>query len=400
MGDGLVPVALAFGVLSVDRTPSALGFVLASRFAVLVPTLLAAGVIADRTPRKAVMIASDLIRLVAQASTATLLLTRSAHLWELMVLAALYGFGEALFRPTSTGFIPEVVPAARLQQAMALLATATSVSTVVGPAIAGALVIALSPGWAIGVDAVTFAASAMLLLGVPSKLPVRRSVPTVWSDLRDGWTMFRSRTWLWVDGIYAALGNAIVLAPLLALGPLVASRHLGGAGSWAAIATGLGLGSAVGGLALLRARPRRPLLLGVPLLGLLVFPPILLTVHAPVVLTAAGAFAGGFGLAVFNTLFETTVQQKIPAEALSRVASIDWLLGLALSPVGFIVAGVVATAYGLEVPLAAAAVWIIASTALVLMVPDVRRLQRDNPETVARGPEPLATAPTPGLSDL
>ena len=191
------------------------------------PTLLAAGVIADRTPRKAVMIASDLIRLVAQAGTATLLLTRSAHLWELMVLAALYGFGEALFRPTSTGFIPEVVPAARLQQAMALLATATSVSTVVGPAIAGVLVIALSPGWAIGVDAVTFAASAMLLLGVPSKLSVRRSVPTVWSDLREGWTMFRSRKWLWVDGIYAALGNAIVLAPLLALGPLVASRHLG-----------------------------------------------------------------------------------------------------------------------------------------------------------------------------
>ena len=202
MGDGLVPVALAFAVLSVDRTPSALGFVLASRFAALVPTLLAAGVIADRTPRKAVMIASDLIRLVAQAGTATLLLTRSAHLWELMVLAALYGFGEALFRPTSTGFIPEVVPAARLQQAMALLATATSVSTVVGPAIAGVLVIALSPGWAIGVDAVTFAASAMLLLGVPSKLSVRRSVPTVWSDLREGWTMFRSRKWLWVDGIY------------------------------------------------------------------------------------------------------------------------------------------------------------------------------------------------------
>ena len=130
------------------------------------------------------------------------------------------------------------------------------------------------------------------------------------------------------------------------------------------------------------------------------FAPILLTVHAPVALTAVGAFAGGFGLAVFNTLFETTVQQKIPAEALSRVASIDWLLGLALSPVGFVVAGLAATAYGLEVPLAAAAVWIIASTALVLMVRDVRRLQRDIPETVARGPDPLATAPVPGLSDL
>ena len=281
LGDGLVPVALAFGVLSVDRTPSALGFVLASRFGALVPALLVGGVIADRVPRKGVMIASDLIRLVAQTGTAALLLTRSARLWELMLLAAVYGVGEALFRPTSTGFIPEVVPAARLQQAMALLTTTTSLSTVVGPALAGALVIALSPGWAIGIDAVSFAVSAILLAGVPSRPPARQSVPTVWRDLKDGWTMFRSRTWLWVDGVYAALGNAIVLAPLLALGPVVASRHLGGAGSWAAIATALGLGSVVGGLALLRARPRRPLLLGVPLLALLVFPPVLLSLHAP-----------------------------------------------------------------------------------------------------------------------
>ena len=65
-----------------------------------------------------------------------------------------------------------------------------------------------------------------------------------------------------------------------------------------------------------------------------------------------------------------------------------------------VVAGLAATAYGLEVPLAAAAVWIIASTALVLMVPDVRHLQRHDPETSARGPEPLVTEPAPGLSDI
>ena len=116
-------------------------------------------------------------------------------------------------------------------------------------------------------------------------------------------------------------------------------------------------------------------------------------------LTSAGAFVGGFGLAVFNTLFETTVQQKIPSAALSRVAAIDWLLGLALSPVGFVVAGLAATSFGVEAPLTAAAVWIIVSTVAVLMVPEVRRLQRDDPGTLAQERQVPAQAPAPGLSD-
>jgi predicted MFS family arabinose efflux permease len=385
-GDGLVPVALAFGVLSVDPSPSTLGFVLASRFGALVPSLLIAGVVADRMPRKAVMIGSDLTRLVAQAAIAALLITASARPWELILLAALYGFGEAFFRPTVTGFIPEVVSAERMQQANALLATTTSVSTVAGPLIAGLLIVAFSPGWAIAVDALTFLASAVLLSGVSPRRTVRQTSATVWRDVVEGWNVFRSRTWLWVDGVYAALGNFAVLAPLMSLGPLVASRHLGGAGSWAAIVTALGLGSVLGGVTLLRTQPRRPLLVGVPLLALLALPPALLAVPAATPLIAAGAFAGGFGLAVFNTLFETTVQHHVEPAALSRVAAIDWLLSLGLSPFGFVAASLSASAFGVQVPLTVAAVWIVISTAVVIAIPDVRRLQRAPSGLTAENP--------------
>jgi Transmembrane secretion effector len=105
-GDALVPVALAFGVLAVDRSPSAFGLVLASRFASLVVSLLIAGVIADRLPGTGILVGSDLVRLAAQSTTASILVTSTATVWELVLLAFVYGAGEAFFRPTSTGFVP------------------------------------------------------------------------------------------------------------------------------------------------------------------------------------------------------------------------------------------------------------------------------------------------------
>lgn len=376
-GDALVPVSLAFGVLATDRSPSALGFVLASRFVSLVLFLLVGGVIGDRLPRKRILIASDLVRLGAQSLTAWLLITASAHVWELIVLAFVYGGGEAFFRPTATGFVPETVSRARLQQANALLAMTTSTWMVVGPVVAGVMVATIGPGWAIAADAMTFLISAVFVARIRSDGRPARRETTFFHDLADGWRIFRSTTWLWVDGVYAAIGNCMVFAPLLALGPVVAVRSLGGASSWAAIVTALGVGSALGGLVLLRVRPRRPLLVGVPLLALLALPTGLLAVPAPTAAIAVGGLAGGFGLSVFNTLFETTVQQRVAPDALSRVASIDWVMSVGLFPVGFAAAGPAAAAFGVSAPLVVAAVWIVTSTLVVLAVPSVRAVRLD-----------------------
>jgi hypothetical protein len=154
------------------------------------------------------------------------------------------------------------------------------------------------------------ASPAVFLSRIRTAPPGRRQGTTLLRDLADGWRVFRSETWLWVDGIYSALGNCAVFAPLLALGPVVALRSLGGAGAWATITAALGVGSISAGLVLLRARPARPLFVGV-ILSLLALPTALLALPAPTVVIAVGALAGGFGLSVFNTLFETTVQQFV-----------------------------------------------------------------------------------------
>jgi MFS family permease len=99
LGDGLVPVALAFAVLDVDPSPSALGFVLAARSVPLVAFLLVGGVWADRLERQRLMLATDLLRASTQATLAALVLSGRAELWHFVVLTFLYGCGAAFFLP-------------------------------------------------------------------------------------------------------------------------------------------------------------------------------------------------------------------------------------------------------------------------------------------------------------
>jgi hypothetical protein len=373
-GDGLLPVALPFAVLSIDRSATGVGYVLASRAISLVIFLLAAGVIADRVPRKRVMIASDLVRFLAEGAMALLVIARAASLPELIGLVFVYGIGDAFFRPTSTGFVPQTVSRPRLQQANALLSLTTSGFAVIGPAVAGILVVTVGAGWALAIDAVTFLISAFFVAQIHAPRIVRVRARSFLKELVEGWQVFRSRTWLWADGVYSAFGSFATLAPFFALGPIIALRSLGGVGAWATIIAAFGIGSILGGLALMRVSPSRPLLVAVPPLVLLGVAPFLLALHAPTLLVALGAVGGGFGLTFFNTLFETTVQHHIPEDALSRVASIDWVMSGALQPFGFALAGFAAVALGLENTLFGAALWILVSTLVVLAIPSVRNL--------------------------
>jgi MFS family permease len=381
LGDAIVPVALAFAVLEIERSASALGIVLAAHTVPRVVLIMFAGVWADRLPRNLLMIATDLLRFCSQATAAFLLIGGAAEIWHLVVLNLLHGIGASFFIPASTGLIPQVVSPGRLQEANGLLSLTGSAFEVLGPVLAGIFVATVGPGWALGVDAATFLLSAAFLTRLTLPERAARVAESFVSELRGGWREFTSRTWLWVDGLYSALGNMAVLAPVWALGPLVAEESLDGATSWAAIVTCFGLGSVLAGAAVIRFKPERPVYAGVAVLSLLALPPALLAVPAPTAAIAAGAFAAGFGLIFFNTLFETTVQEQVPGEALSRVAAIDWMLSLALYPIGLALAGFVAEAIGTGPTLTIAAVWAVASTAIVLMVPSVREVRR-RPATI------------------
>jgi MFS family permease len=371
LGDGMVPVALAFAVLEVSDSPSALGIVLAARLVPTVVLLLAGGVVADRVSRRAVMVVADLVRLASHAAMAALLLADVAEVWSLAVLAAVNGAGTAFFAPASTALVPMVVAPARLQEANALRGLAQSAGFIVGPALAGVLVATAGPGVALAIDAATFAVSAVFLVA----LRLARSEPAPAQpfirELREGWSEFMARDWVWGIVLGAAIGNMLA-ASYQVLGPLIAERELGGAGAWATIATCFGVGSFVGGVAILRWRVHRPLLVAVLAVSIWPIAWTLLAIPTATGWIAAAAFVGGIGLMVFNALWEATLQAEIPAASLSRVSAYDWLGSLALNPLGTALVGVVAAGVGVRTTLLACAGLITIVNAAMLAIPGVR----------------------------
>ncbi len=259
VGAAMVPVALTFAVLQEGRSTADVGYVLAAETVPLVLLLLVGGVIADRLSRKTVMIAADVVRCVSELLLAGLVLSGSPSLWVFMVLAAVIGAGQAFFNPALTGLLPLIASPARLQQANALKGLAGSTGQIVGPAAAGLIVAAGGAGWAIGIDGASYAVSALCLARL--HLPTR-PVPQPQSflvQLRTGWREFSSRTWLWVIVVQFGLFHLLVYAPFMVLGAVVSNTTLGGASAWGLILTAQGAGSILGGFAVLRARPRRPL---------------------------------------------------------------------------------------------------------------------------------------------
>ncbi len=375
IGSAMVPIALSFAVLDQGRPATDVGYVLAADTVPLVVLLLLGGVIADRFSRRVSMLGSDVFRCATEALLAALLLTATPPLWVLVVLAGALGVGQAFFNPAMTGLMPQLVSAQRLQQANALRGTAVSGGQILGPSLAGVLVAVAGPGWAIAIDSASFAVSAACLyrLDIP---PRPRSGPaSALSQLAEGWSAFRSRSWLWSIVAQFATFNALSFAPFMVLGAVIAHDQLGGAGAWGAILAVFGAGSILGGLAATRIHPRRPLVLATLGAALFAAPLALIAIPTTTAIIAIGAGLAGAGLAIFGALWETALQQNVPGEVLSRVSAYDWFGSVAFVPLGYILAGPLAANLGIHTTLFLAAGWAATSCAAVLAIPSVRNLR-------------------------
>jgi len=373
-GDKLAPVALAFAILALTGSAADLGYVLSARVIAMVALLLAGGVWSDRLPRRFVLIGTDLLRFTTQGLTAALLIWGWAAIWQLAVLQALAGAGQAFFRPASTGLIPDLVSRAHLQQANALLGVSEQATTIVGPAIGGILVAAAGAGWAIALDAATYAVSAICL----ARLWIDESWRTgrrgsFLTDLGSGWRDFRSRSWLVAMVGEYSLYHLAVFAPFYVLGPAIALRHLGGPAAWATILSVYGVGAIIGGGIGLRYRPPRPLVAVAALMGLSAPPLVALALTSSVALISTAALLAGASSSFAAAVWETTLQERVPREALSRVSSYDWLGSMAFLPLGYALAGPAASWLGTTPVLVVGAA---AQTMAVLLLLSTRPIHR------------------------
>jgi predicted MFS family arabinose efflux permease len=375
VGDALVGVALAFAVLGVGGSAADLGLVFAAFALPRVVFTLGGGVWSDRLPRQRVMVACDLVRAAAQAIVAPLLITGNAHTGHLIALALVMGAASAFFTPASVGLMPQVVSRERVQQANALVSISQSAAHIMGPLLAGLIVATIGAGWAFAIDGVSFLVSAAFLLAMrltPTAVALRRSFL---AELADGWREVISRSWVVACILTFSLSN-VSLGAFQVLGPLVANNRLGGAAAWGVVVTGGAIGGLIGGAVALRWKPVRPLVPGFGLMILAQLQLLLLIPPFPAPVLAIGSMITIAAIVISNAFWDTLLQQHIPAQALSRVSSYDWMGSLILQPIAFAAVGPLSQVIGIQATLGVAAAIGVIVNAGVLLVPSVRRLRR------------------------
>ena len=372
-GTYLAPIAVAFAVLDLTGSASDTGIAFACWTLAQVSTLLVGGVVADRLPRRAVMVGSDTANVCVRATMGVLLLTGHAEIWEIFVLQAVGGMATAFYSPASSGLVPELVDRAQLQQANALMGIARNLAFPLGAATGGAIVATIGSGTALIVDAGTYATSAVLLLGIrlPARVRAAASANFV-RELREGWDAFTEHTWVWLLTVWIALYFVITYAPFFVLGPYIAKHDLGGAGAWGTVVTGEGVGALAGALVGLRVRPRRPWIVVGAIFALTSVQSVLLAAHASFVVIAVAAVIAGFSFSLGSVIYETGVQHEIAPDKLSRVSAYSWMSAMVFLPLGYALAGPVADAVGMSAYLVFGAVWIVVTTLVVFSVPAVR----------------------------
>jgi hypothetical protein len=181
--------------------------------------------------------------------------------------------------------------------------------------------------------------------------------------------------------------HVIVLPSVFVLGPVLARDELDGATSWAIIVMAFGAGSIVADLLLLRWRPRFALRCAAIALAVASCQAVIIGSGLAVGLIAAVEFCAAIGVSAFFTLWETSLQEHIPEDRLSRVSSYDYVASAGMMPIGMILAGPVSDALGLHATLAGMSVIGAAFAITLLVVPSIRNLPRAGaPDTAAPAP--------------
>ncbi|HZN73149.1 MAG TPA: MFS transporter [Micromonosporaceae bacterium] len=375
LGNAVAPIALAFAVLDLTGSVRDLGLVVGARSLMTVVFVLFGGVVADRFPRHLVMVSSNAFAALTQATVAALVLSGTATVGLLTVLAAANGIVASFTFPSAQALIAQSVPEDLRLRANALNRLASNSALIGGAAVGGVLVAAVGPGWGLAADAATFALAgvAFAMVRVPG---VRdRSAPRtgVLADLRVGWTEFVSRTWTWAVVLGFMFLNAAFTGAMAVLGPVVADGSIGRS-AWGFVLAANTAGMVVGALVALRLRVRRLLFVGV--LCMLGEVPVLLALalEPSVAILMLCTFAGGIAVEQFAVAWDTSVQQYVPADKLARVYSYDLLGSIVAVPIGQVVAGPVALAVGTGPALLGAAAIVVLSVVGMVASRDVRQL--------------------------
>jgi len=372
--NGFSLVGVSFAVLNLTGSTADLSYVLAAQVAPMLVFTLVSGVFADRLRPQWVIVAGNLAVIVGEGTFGLLVLTGHPALWTMIGLEALNGIGAAMFYPASQALLPQIVPDELLQEGSSISRLAMNTGQMTGAAVAGLVVAALGPGWALTLCAIGMTGTIPLLLSMKGSKNLRLATAKgagMITELREGWTEFRSHTWLWATVIQYCLVMMAFNGAFLVLGPVVARTHLGGPAAWGAITAADALGLVAGGLVSLRYVPRRPMLFVVGSGAAIAVTPVALALVLPLPVICLCAFALGTLIEVMMVQWTVQMATRIPSDKLARVSSYDALGSMAAMPLGALLAGPLAAAIGVSTTQFAAAAVIVVASALTLIPRDI-----------------------------
>ncbi len=405
LGDAIFFTALAWQVLLLTGSATAMGTVMIIWNLAMLPLLLFGGIVADRFSRRTILFYTDLGRAILIIIVAWLGWMHWLQLWHLMILAALFGIANGFFYPAYQSLPPQLVDAEMLPSANALTSLGQQLSQLLGPVLGASLVGMVGPYSAFALDGLTFVISVLTLFSVKRISPTiteptnsastdreiekgsKNSVSftsgalTLVRDIREGFSYIISVPWLWVTIIVVSIGNIGIWGPLIVALPKLV-HNVYGEGVWllGVIGTASALGAMIAMLVIgqVQKLPQRGLLVYLSLilasLGLILFG-LPIPKNSEVYIAPVANFLVGFGTGVFEVLWITIRQERVPSSKLGRVTSIDLFGSSILLPLGYILAGVFADRIGPGQVFIAGGILNVILVIIGLSIRDIRNLK-------------------------
>jgi MFS family permease len=324
----------------------AVGVVTALQFAPVLALSAWAGLLADRLPRRRLLMATQGAMGVLALGLGALVLSGHVQLWHVYVFATLLGVVTAFDNPVRQTFVAEMVPAEKLSNAVGLNSASFNAARLVGPGIAGLLIAVVGSGWIFVINGVTFGATILALALMRTReLHALPTAPRAGGQIREGLRYVRRRTDIVVIMVVVGVVSTFGLNFQLTSAMMAKVEFGKGPGEYGILGSVLAIGSLTGALlAARRERPRVRLVIGSAFAFAVATGVMALMPTYPSF--AVACIPVGLASLTMMTAANSTIQMSVDPVMRGRVMSLYMIVFLGATPVGSPLVGWVAEAWG------------------------------------------------------
>ncbi|MEZ5374499.1 MAG: MFS transporter [Microthrixaceae bacterium] len=389
VGNWMTMVALSLLILRRTGSGVAIGLLSACQFGPVLLFSAWAGLVADRSNKRNLLIASQSLAMCQSAALGALAFMDRAPIGAFYAVALVGGLSLAIDNPVRRPFVNELVPIEDVANAVALYSAMNSLARVAGPAIAGVLIVTVGFGWTFMIDAMSYVAVlSSLALMRPGELRQAPRTPRGAGQVRAGLRYIAEVPELWITfAMLLVIGlvsyNFSVTFPLFVVNGLNGSDR-----AYTLVYAAFSAGGLIGALVTARRATvtvtnviRAAAGLGVSMLALAVVP-------NPMVAAAVAPVVGGMGIG-YMTGTTAIAQLRTEGGMLGRVLAVQMVLLIGTTPIGGPILGVIADATGARAPVLIGGLGALAAAAFGTLA--FRRLER---EADARNSSAATVAPT------